>query len=284
MLRSSRSTRRHITETTGLLLTASLFAQTNAMTVCPIAPPSRTTASGVALSSKPPFSFLKYRHARHQHSHSLTQAGSGGGATFWWEYPRSDCGYDDVGNTSCAGNTIEGCKAMCVNTTGAPPLATRMFTPRRTPSAARCGFQAVFRRWRGVCSGGSSLHHTHPTNVLVAVAASSPVPVQTRRRLVPLRAPPARCRCRPTWHVAVPHGTCHARGPPAGPPTPRFARSTGASWHHVGLCSLPGDDSRCLLEFVPACSLGCAPLSRRGPRPPTAQVQNAAVAAPGANT
>lgn len=38
-------------------------------------------------------------------------------ASYWWRYPQSDCGYDDV-KGSCAGNTVDECKRVCDATEG----------------------------------------------------------------------------------------------------------------------------------------------------------------------
>ena len=42
---------------------------------------------------------------------------------YWWRYASSDCGYDDVpgqtnGNGLCQHDTVDQCKAICLNTTG----------------------------------------------------------------------------------------------------------------------------------------------------------------------
>jgi hypothetical protein len=38
-------------------------------------------------------------------------------AQYWWIFPKSDCGYDDV-TGSCQGLTVDGCKAKCLSTSG----------------------------------------------------------------------------------------------------------------------------------------------------------------------
>lgn len=35
--------------------------------------------------------------------------------SYWWMFPQTDCGYDDVPG-SCAGQSIDGCKATCIKT------------------------------------------------------------------------------------------------------------------------------------------------------------------------
>jgi len=39
-------------------------------------------------------------------------------AIYWWYFPHSDCGYDDITSDGCKGQTVDQCKALCESTSG----------------------------------------------------------------------------------------------------------------------------------------------------------------------
>eukprot|EP01063_Lacrimia_lanifica_P005153 TRINITY_DN12964_c0_g1_i1.p1 TRINITY_DN12964_c0_g1~~TRINITY_DN12964_c0_g1_i1.p1 ORF type:complete len:595 (+),score=148.63 TRINITY_DN12964_c0_g1_i1:52-1836(+) len=47
----------------------------------------------------------------------LSVVGHVSAAQYWWKFAGSDCGYDDVAG-SCEGQTVDGCKATCLQTPG----------------------------------------------------------------------------------------------------------------------------------------------------------------------
>eukprot|EP00035_Acanthoeca_spectabilis_P015863 m.319055 g.319055 ORF g.319055 m.319055 type:complete len:630 (+) comp16445_c0_seq70:3-1892(+) len=72
---------------------------------------------------------------------------------YWWEYPFSDCGFDDVPG-SCQGQSVEQCKAMCLKTSG-------------------CG---GFNYPHGVLKKTDCLSHKKPSTVTLYVIESTPPP------------------------------------------------------------------------------------------------------------